>query len=242
MATRQEIIEVIDKILEGTMSAEQAVAWVGNEIPKTSHCEDPASALTTILTELDPDPAVIKSGEWRERLLLDREVLVRGVPCPSRDPKTVQAYWMTFTPGEKVVLCQIKRTEKKERVLELIVELWSGKQIFYDQVPLPVKRLTGPRLSEEDIEEKKDAYKKGIVTREEALQWVIDQLESKPAVDYYNKLLEFYWNLRRPHERLTPSYFEYSTTTKNPMARIGKDLIKIAQKETKKIKRELGIT
>ncbi|MBU7019126.1 MAG: hypothetical protein HXS44_16570 [Theionarchaea archaeon] len=241
MATRQEIIEVIDKILEGTMSAEEAVTWVGYEIPRTSRCEDPASALTTILTELDPNPVVIKSGKWRERLLLHREVLVRGVPCPSMNLKTIQAYWMIFSPGEKVVLCQIRRTEKKERILELIVELWSGEQIFYEQVPLPVKRLTGPQLSEEDVEEKKDAYKKGVLTGEEALEWVIDQLESKPAVDHYAKLLKFYWNLRRPHEWFDPEYSEHSVTKNDPMVRIGKDLIKIAQKETKKIKKELGI-
>ena len=170
MATRQEIINVIDDLLEGAITQEKARVWAEKEIPKTDDCEDPPSALVTMALGLDPDPKTRLSGDWREELLLARKVLIRGVPCPHKEfRKTVEAYWMAYTPGKTVVLCQIKRTEKGERVFELIEEAWEGEQTFYDQIPIPIQEKEGPFLSEKEMKEKMNEYKMGRIAREKVL-------------------------------------------------------------------------
>jgi hypothetical protein len=44
---------------------------------------------------------------------------------------------------------------------------------FYHQIPLPIKDESGPSLTSEEFKEKKKAYKKGILTREETPEWVL---------------------------------------------------------------------
>ena len=208
MATRQEIIDVLDALLENRITPREAYLWAKKEIPKTDHCEDPPSALLTMLDELNPDPVVVPSGNWREELLLDREVLIRGIPCPEKEHgKSVQAFFMAYTPGEKVVLCQIKKTEAGDRVLELIEEAWEGEQTFYQQVPIPYKGENGQPLSKAEVNEQKKTYKAGALEREEAIRWVVTQLQKKAAESRYVMLLEFYWKLSRPDDLFSPERF-----------------------------------
>jgi len=234
MATRQEIIEVIDALLEGKITPEEASRWAGKEVTKTPHCEDPSSALFTLIGITDP--IVQKSEPWQKELPRDREVLARGVPCPRKElGKTVEAYWLAFAPWKKVVLSQIRKTEKGERILELIEEDWNGKQKLYHQMPLPITEEPGLPLASGEMQEKEDAYRKGALTREEALQWTIHQLQRKGAVDEWGVLLGFYWKLRGTDEPFSPNYISTDTETR-PTAHIGTKLFEICRRETERIK------
>lgn len=82
MATHQEIIDVIDKFLENKMTQREAYDWASNELHKTPYCEDTAGALFTFIGSYVPEEAMEKP--LKEQLLLDKEVLVRGVPCPHK--------------------------------------------------------------------------------------------------------------------------------------------------------------
>ena len=205
---QQEILDVVDALLEGRITQKEALLKTKKLMKKVrGPCDDPPSALDTILFGLEPDPRVRTSyaENWREELLLAREVLKRGVPCPDKEQrKTMDTFLLGYKPGEYVVLCQIKKSEKGERVLEFIEESWEGKQTFYQQVPIPIK--TGPPLSKEDINEKENAYKKGDLTREKALQWVLTQLQRKGTFDTYSSLLRFYWTLLRPGQFFKADY------------------------------------
>lgn len=231
MATSQEIIDIIDALLEGRMTTEEARLWAMKETPKTDRCEDSPSALTTMVIELDPDNIAGRSENWKKELLLAREVLIRGVPCPNENRKAVEAYWMAYTPGEKVVLCQIRKIESGERVLEIMVEEWDRKSMFHEQIPIPVKKSTSLLLSEEEIKEKKNAYKKGTLLREEAVKWVIAQLQSETAVDSYGILLKFYWELSSPDGPFIPEYVEYSATKNTHLVQTRQDSIRITTEE-----------
>lgn len=203
MATQEEkrkkVLELVDDLLEGRITPEEGLLR-SKKMKGIGHCDDPPSALTTILLGIEGDPCVKfpETETWREDLVLAREVLKRGVPCPDREQrKTIDAFLLAYTPGERVVFCQIKKNEKGERVLEFTEETWEGEQIFYHQQLIPLKEKTGTPLSSEEIDEKKHAYKKGDLTREEALQWVVGQLQRKPAFKRFSYLLTFYWMLLR---------------------------------------------
>jgi hypothetical protein len=187
--------------LEGRIAQEEAVLKAKTLMKRVRDpCDDPSSALTTIVIGLEPDPYIETPDleEVRKELLLDREVLRRGVPCPDNEQsKTMDAFLFAYKVGEYVVCCQIKKSEKGKRVLEFIEESWEGEQTFYKQVPISLKK-TAPPLSEEDIKEKEYAYKKGNLTREKALQWVLAQLKRKGTYNTYGSLLKFYWMLLKP--------------------------------------------
>ena len=120
------------------ITLDEAIEWAQKEISKTHPCDDPAFTLPTFLGSDVPEE--VMERPLREQLLLDREVLVRGVPCPQKElGKTIEAYWLAFTPWEKIVLCQIRITERGERILEVIEEGWDGNQIFHEETPLPLK-------------------------------------------------------------------------------------------------------
>ena len=179
---------------------------------KVGPCDDPPSALTTILLGIEGDPCVKlpQTENWREELLKAREVLKRGVPCPSdEERKTIDFFMLAYTPGEKVVFCQIRRSEKGERILEFMEESWEGEQIFYHQVPVPLTEKSGPLLSEEEVKEKRYAYEKGNLTREEALQWVIHQFQRKVSYRVHVELLRFYRILLRHDNHFKADYIHY---------------------------------
>ena len=198
---QQEILDVVDAFLEGRITHKEALLKTKILMKKVKDpCDDPPSALTTILIGLEPDPHIETPdpGKVREELLLARKVLKRGVPCPDKEQrKTMDTFFYAYKAGEYVVLCQIKKSEKGERVLEFIEESWEGKQTFYQKVPIPLKK-TAPPLSKEALKEKENAYKKQNLTREKALQWVITQLQRKGTFKMYKNLLDFYWILLRP--------------------------------------------
>ncbi|MGC1121113.1 MAG: hypothetical protein WBA22_08460 [Candidatus Methanofastidiosia archaeon] len=58
-------------------------------------------------------------------------------------------------------------------------------------------------MTPRELEEKREAYRKGAITQEEALQWILHQLQRKAATDEYHVLLGFYWHLCRPNEAIT---------------------------------------
>jgi hypothetical protein len=138
---QQEILEVVDAFLEGRITQEEALSKAKKLMRKVKDpCDDPPSALTTIIIGLEPDPYVEMSDpdEVREELLLDREVLRRGVPCPDNEQsKTMDAFLFAYKVGKYVVCCQIKKSEKGQRILEFTEESWEGEQTFYRQVPIP---------------------------------------------------------------------------------------------------------
>lgn len=210
MATREEIIEVIDAFLENRITKREAYDWASKELHKTPRCEDSAGVLYTFIISYIPKEAMVRP--LREQLLLDKEVLVHGVPCLHKElGKTVEAYLHVFTAWEKIVLCQIKITESRERVLELMEETWEGDQLFHEQIPLPIKDEKGPPLTEKEVWKKRDAYWSKDITAEEFLQWIIDHLQRKSAVKAYRALLLMYWRLRREEELFSPEYMERET-------------------------------
>ena len=197
--TQKKVLKIVDDLLEDRITPEEALRRT-KKMKKVGPCDDPPSALTTILLGIEGDPCVKlpQTENWREELLKAREVLKRGVPCPSdEERKTIDFFMLAYTPGEKVVFCQIRRSEKGERILEFMEESWEGEQIFYHQVPVPLTEKSGPLLSEEEVKEKRYAYEKGNLTREEALQWVIHQFQRKVTYRVYSGLLRFYWILLR---------------------------------------------
>ena len=238
MATPLEIIGIIDDLLEGKITPEKAVLWAKKEIQRTSSCEDPPSALVTIVIELDSDPAIKVSGKWREELLLAREVLVRGVPCPQREHgKKVEAYWLAYTPREKVVLCQIRKMKNGEKALEVIEEEWNGEKAFYELIPLSTREKSGLSLSEEEIKEKEKAFMMGHLSRKEALQWIISQLETKTNAGTYENLLKLYWKIRRSEVYQIFHYSEQSAKKEIPLVNLGSGLLDIAAREILKKRR-----
>ena len=198
--TQKKVLEIVDDLLENRITPEEALLRAKNMLKGLGPCDDPYSALTTILYGIEGDPCVKlpETENWREELLIAREVLKRGVPCPSdEERKTIDVFLLAYTPGKKVVFCQIKRSEKGERVLEFMEETWKGEQVFYQQTPVPLLEKTGSPLSEEKVEEKRNAYDEGNLTREEALQWVIKQFQRRVTFQVICRLLRFYWTLLR---------------------------------------------
>ncbi|MBU6998639.1 MAG: hypothetical protein HXS41_15600 [Theionarchaea archaeon] len=212
MTIQQEILEVVDAFLEGRITQEGAVARAKTLMKRARDpCDDPPSALTTMMIGLEPEPHVEMPDpeEVRKELLLDREVLRRGVPCPDKEQtKTMDAFLFAYKVGKYVVRCQIKKDEKGNRVLEFIEESWGGEQTCYRHVPIPLKK-TEPPPSKEDIEEKENAYKTQHITREKALEWVIDQLQKKGTYETYGSLLKFYWVLLRQDQSYEPDSVLY---------------------------------
>jgi len=207
MAIRQDIIAVIDAFLENTITLDEAVKWAEKEISKTHPCDDPAFTLLTFLGSDVPEEVMVRP--LREQLLLDREVLVRGVPCPQKElGKTIEAFWLAFTPWEKIVLCQIRITECGERILEVIEEGWDGTQLFHEETPLPLKDGNEPLLTWEKIQKKRTLHRFGLMTTKRYLRWVIDQMQRKSAVGEYQHLLPIYWKLHRPKAVFSPEYSE----------------------------------
>jgi len=80
MATRQEIIEIIDAFLDNRITQREAYDWASEELHRAPDWEDQAGALITFIGAYVPKEAMVRP--LREQLILDREVLVRGVPCP----------------------------------------------------------------------------------------------------------------------------------------------------------------
>ncbi len=214
MATRQKIIEIIDAFLDNRITQREAYDWASEELHRTPDWEDQAGALFTFIGSYVPKEAMVRP--LREQLILDREVLVRGVPCPHKElGRTVEAFWSAFTPQEKIVVCQLKITGHGERVLELEEETWGGTQLFYEQIPLPITDEGGPPLTSEEVWEKRDAWWSGDIPTEEVLQWVLDQLQRKSTLKVYDTLLSLYWRLRRPDAWFTPEYIEMRHSRKH---------------------------
>ncbi|MBU7015591.1 MAG: hypothetical protein HXS52_14595 [Theionarchaea archaeon] len=212
MTIQQEILNVVDAFLDGKITPEEAVARAKTLMKRARDpCDDPPSALTTIVIGLEPDPHVEKPDpeEVRKELLLDREVLRRGVPCPDKEQtKTMDAFLFAYKVGKYVVRCHIKKDEKGNRVLEFVEKSWEGEQTCYRHVPIPLKK-TEPPPSKEDIEEKENAYKSQNITREKALEWVIDQLQKKGTYETYRSLLRVYWVLLRQDQSHEPDSVLY---------------------------------
>ena len=196
MATRQEIIDIIDAFLENRMTFKEAVEWAQKELGRTPDCEDPASALITFVGSDNPEE--FTGRPMKEQLLMDKEVLVHGVPCPDEElGKTVEAFCLAFTPWEKIVLCQVRITENGERVLHVTEEAWDGTQLFYEEIPIPLKEGNGPPLTWNEIDRKRDKYWSGKIKQEEFLNWILDQLRRENALREYDDLLLAYWRARR---------------------------------------------
>ena len=196
---QKEVLKIVDDLLEGRITPEDALLQT-KKMKHVGPCDDPPSALTTILLGIEGDPCVKfpETENWREELLKAREVLKRGVPCPSdEERKTMDFFLLAYTPGEKVVFCQIRKSEKGERVLEFMEETWEGERIFSNQVPVPLIEKTGSFLSREEVKEKMNAYRNEHLTREEALQWVIRQFQRRVPHRVYTILFRFYWILLR---------------------------------------------
>lgn len=205
MASRHEIIDVIDAFLEDKITLEEAAEWASKEISRTTECEDPASALATFLAYNSPGEPF--SRPLKEQLLMDKEVLVHGIPNLRKElGNTLDAYWLAFTPWQKIVICQIKITENGERILEVVEEAWDGTELFHEEIPLPLKEDDSPSLSWKDIQEKVDACESGKMTEEELLQWVLDQMQRKSGLRVYHDLLYTYWKFHRSDAWIT---FEY---------------------------------
>lgn len=236
MATRQEIIAFIDAFLENKVTKEEAVKWAQRESTRTPLCEDPAAALYTFIGSEVAEEAM--SRPLKEQLLLDREVLTHGVPCPSKElGKTVEAYWLAFTPWEKIVLCQIKMKGIKERALELTEEGWDGKCIFHEEIPLPIKDEIGSSLSHEEISQKRDSHRTGAISTEDLLQWIKDQLQQKNALGEYQTLLSLYWRLRRKGEWFFPEYVKAMNMART-LPPAAKKLLEHVREETHSTKRQ----
>ena len=198
--TQKKVLEIVDDLLENRITPEEALFRAKNMLKGLGPCDDPYSALTTILLGIEGDPCVKfpETENWREELLVAREVLKRGVPCPSdEERKTIDAFLLAYKVGEKVVFCQIKKSEKGERILEFFEETWEGERTFYQQMLLPLTERIGPPLPEEKVEEIKNAYEEGNLTREEALQWVLKQFQRRVTFRVLCRLLRFYWILLR---------------------------------------------
>ncbi len=237
MATRQEIIEVIDAFLENRITQKEAYEWASKESTRTPDCEDQASALYTLIASGVWDQ--VMSRPLREKLLMDREVLTHDIPCPQEElGKTIDAYSLVFAPWKKIVLCQIRITEKGDRILELMEEKWDGTQLFHEETPLPLKDEDGPPLSSEHIDEKREAYRSGKMTKKEYLQWVLDQLQRKSAVGQYENLLLIYWKLYRPQAWFTLEYIEGWNKSKNTLPALEKLIEIVREKEKERKKRE----
>jgi hypothetical protein len=230
MATRQDIIEVIDAFLEDRMTLDEAVKWTEREISKTDSCEDPAFTLSTFLGSDAPEEVMVRP--LKEQLLLDREVLVRGVPCPQKElGKTIEAYWLAFAPREKIVLCQIRITEGGERILEVIEEGWDGTQLFHEEKPLPIKdRKNNPPLIFGKIKRKIKWHRIGLLSTRRFLQWVVDQLQEESTVRAYQDLLSIYWKLHRPNAFFLPEYIKGENKTRR-MDPTTEKLIELLRKE-----------
>ena len=207
MATTQKIIDMIDAFLEDKIPLTEAVEWAQKELNRTPDCEDPAFALYTFICSDDPEK--IMGRPLKEQLHMDKEVLVHGVPCLHEElGKTVEAFWLAYTPWEKIVLCQVKTKEDGERVLEITEEGWDGTQLFFEEIPIPLKDKNGSFLTLEEIKKKKDAFWSRKATEKESLQWIIDQLKRENMLRRYQRLLFEYWRIRRKDHQFTMEYIE----------------------------------
>ena len=202
MATRQEIIDTIDAFLEGRITLKEAMEWAQIESTRTPLCEDPPSVLLTFIgSALFGDDM---GRSLKEQLLMDKEVLVHGIPCPHEElGKTVDAYWLAFTPWEKIVLCQVKITESGERILEVAEEAWDGTKLFHEEISIPLKEGNGSPVTWEDIEKKERE-----LTQEEFLQWIVNQLQNENTLSAYQNLLLMYWRTRRRGYSFAPEYIK----------------------------------
>jgi hypothetical protein len=208
---QKEVLKIVDDLLEGRITPEDALLQ-SKKMKHVGPCDDPPSALTTILLGIEGDPCVKfpETENWREELLEAREVLKRGVPCPSdEERKTMDFFMLAYTPGGKVVFCQIRKNEKGERVLEFMEETWEGERIFDHQVPVPLIEETGPSLSEEEVDEKMSAYRNKHLTREEALQWVIRQFQRRVSYWVHADLFRFYRILLRQDNYFIADHVRY---------------------------------
>ncbi|MGD2249859.1 MAG: hypothetical protein PVF58_15735 [Candidatus Methanofastidiosia archaeon] len=58
MATREEIIEVIDAFLENRITKREAYDWASNELHKTPYREDSTGTLFTFIGSYSPKEAM----------------------------------------------------------------------------------------------------------------------------------------------------------------------------------------
>jgi hypothetical protein len=152
--------------------------------------------------------------------------------------KTIEAYWLAWTPWERIVLCQVRIIESGERVLEVQEEGWDGTQLFCEEIPLPLKDGNGPPPTREEIIRKRDAYWSGKITAEEFLHWILNQLQRESSVCEYEMLLHFYWKTRREDHLFTLEYIE----GQNKVPYVPEELVKLVEilrkKEEEKTKEE----
>ena len=240
MATREEIVKVIDELFAGKRTPSEAKKWALSEFNKTPDCEDPVDALFELRFLTDTLPPEVLQEHWEE-LTYGREVLVRGVPCPSKDlGKTIEAYWLAYTPGDKIVLCQIKK-EDGNRILELKEERWSGEISFHEEISLPQPRDdTSPLLTSDEIFKKKKLFRSGELSEEKATQWILMQLKRKSSVYQYSRLLGFYWLVNGPHEAFHPMYIEMDTETR-PMSKKLQKFLEFLKEDTKRMRKQMGL-
>ena len=235
MATRQEIIDTIDAFLENRITLAEATKWAQRESARTPHCEDPPSALLTFIGSALFGDAIERP--LKEQLLMDREVLVHGVPCPREElGKTVEAYWLAWTPWERTVLCQVRITESGERVLEVQEEGWDGNKLFFEEIPLPLKGENGPPPTREEIRRKRDAHWSGKITAEEFLHWILNQLQRESSVCEYEMLLHFYWETRREDHLFILEYIEGQNKVPYVPEALGELVEIVRKKEEEKTK------
>ena len=229
MATRQEIIDTIDAFLEDRITLKEAIEWAQKESTRTPHREDPSSTLLTFIGSALFEDAIERS--LKEQLLLDREVLVHGVPCPEEElGKTVEAFWLAYTPWEKIVLCQVKTMEGEKRILEVTEEGWDGTLLFHEDTSIPLRNGNSQDLMWEEIERKRDACCSGKITEEEFLCWILDQLQRENALHEYESLLFEYWRARRKDYLFTLEYVE----GKNKSGKAPEALLKLVKSIKKK--------
>lgn len=240
MAKREEIIQVIDELLTGKQTPLEAKKWADAEHKKTPRSEDPVDVLFELRCLLDKIPH-ISLEERMEELKYDREILIRGVPSPFKElGKTIEAYWLAFTPWDKIVLCQIKKGDGK-RILELKEERWNGEISFHKETPLlPPQDDTDPPLTSDELTEKKKLFRSRELSEENATQWILMQLNRKSSVDEYNRLLGFYWLVNGPHEAFDPMYIE-SDTESRPMLEPINKFLEFLKEDTKRMRKQMGL-
>lgn len=210
MTRRKEILKFIDDFLENKITKKEAIRWARQKLSEFEFDDDPTGIIVTVAFELEPGYTKEVKTDITKELHDARATLIRGIPCPRKEVgKTIEAYWMGFTPNEKVVLGQIKKIEKGGRVLEVIEEGWSGEQAFYEQIPIPIEK-EGPPLTKDELKDKIKAYEEGTITREDTLIWVVDKLQTMEASQCYERLIELYWNLRKRDAYFIPYYIKLS--------------------------------
>ena len=240
MATREEIVKVIDELFAGKRTPSEAKKWAEAEYKRTPNWEDPADAIFELRFLRDTLPPEVLQ-EHLEELTYDREILVRGVPCPSKDlGKSIEAYWLAYTPRDKIVLYQIKKEDGK-RILELKEERWGGEISYHEEIPLSHPRDdTGPPLTSDEITKKKKLFRSGELSEEKATQWILMQLKRKSSMDEYHRLLGFYWLVNGPHEAFDPMYIETDTESR-PMSKKLQKFLEFLKEDTKRMRKQMEL-